>query len=315
MKEKQDSELYARLHADGDDDEQELTNSKSVSFLEPYTIDWMNRHRPLAKESTGGAKLMAHLTPAQALSYREIFNNLDFDGSGGISLEEMEEGINYVAKHEPDCVQDPVQINKFFKSMDADGNGTIDLNEFLLGMTLENSKTDEKMAKAFFNFGKMHRRHTLIELLEDKNIEDCKKFKEFTTLFNVHKEFPTKNPTTVEEQVKQHKIQAAIDKKNLGARLQRLRKLEISRSNSALLNLSLEKTMNEPNSIVDMLASSNLSEKQFAIASRSSRQLLSKNLSNFKNKKRDAFAPPLSTVRSLATLKMGAFNEARLIKL
>jgi hypothetical protein len=79
----------------------------------------------------------------------------------------------------------------------TDGNGTIDLNEFLLGMTLENTKTDERLAKAFFNFGKMHRRHTLIEYLEDENVEDSKKFKEFGTLFGVHKEFPDKAPTTV----------------------------------------------------------------------------------------------------------------------
>jgi len=90
-KEKREKELYDRLHEGGDDDEQELTQSKSVSFLDPYSIQWMNRHRPLGGVTNGGASLMAHLTPAQALNYREIFNNLDFDGSGGISLEEMEE--------------------------------------------------------------------------------------------------------------------------------------------------------------------------------------------------------------------------------
>jgi hypothetical protein len=114
--------------------------------------------------------------------------------------------------------------------------------------------------------------------------------------------------------MQQFKIQAAIDKKSLGSRIERLRKLEISRANSALLNLSLEKTVEETDSISNMLEKSSLSTSQCEEAKRSCRLLLSQNLSNFKNKKRDPFAPPLSTVRSLSSLKIDALQDARSLK-
>ena len=85
----------------------EMVNNKSVSFLSSDAISWMNKHRPRAMN---GLAQQSHLTPAQALHYRSIFKGLDFDGSGGISLEEMEEAISYVGKHEPGCVERPKEI-------------------------------------------------------------------------------------------------------------------------------------------------------------------------------------------------------------
>jgi len=79
-----------------DDDPQELSNSKSVSFLNPDTISWLNRHRPKNKVAGGMAQMF--LTPSKAFQLREIFRGLDFDGSGGITLEEMDEALEFVSK-------------------------------------------------------------------------------------------------------------------------------------------------------------------------------------------------------------------------
>ena len=290
-------------------DEDELTESKSVSFLPPDTIAWMNKHRPLC----GVTARQTHLTPAKALHFRAIFRGLDFDGSGTISLDEMAEAIEYVGKHEPECVQHPDEINKFFRSMDVDGNGAIDLGEFLMAMSMEESDENEKMQVAFFNFARTHRRKLLSDNLNNKSIEDSKKYRDFLHLFNVH-EFSEKAPGSTEEQCRLYKIQAKLDKKNLGNKIIRLRKLELSRSNSALLNLSIEKVKDEALSIDRLIKDSNLPEDQEEKVSKQAQSLFVSKLTKFKLPKRDTYAPSLSTIRSTSSYPMTALQLVRNMK-
>ena len=306
-KEKRDK-LHAEKHnikyaqEDGD-----LVNSKSVSFLPPDTIAWMNRHKPLA----GVSAKQSHLTPAKALHFREIFRGLDFDGSGSISLEEMEEAIQYVGKAEPDCVRHPEEINKFFRSMDVDGNGIIDLSEFLMAMSLENSDANDKMQTAFFNFAKMHRRQKVTQYLADKSIEDSKKYREFLTLFTV-KESMELAPASMEEQCQIYRKQAMLDKKNLGKHIIELRKNELARANSALLHLSIENKKDEMYSIDRLLKDSNLPLDQEHSVNKKSRHLLASKLTKFKLLKGDTFTPTSS--RTSTSLSMEAARMLRKMK-
>ena len=96
--------------------EEEVT---AVSFLDPRTIAWLNKRRPKASHST------PLVTPTRARQLKTIFDGLDFDRSGGVSLEEMTEAIDYVAAADP-TFQNAEGIKAYFKSMDVDGNGIID---------------------------------------------------------------------------------------------------------------------------------------------------------------------------------------------
>lgn len=307
-----DKEKRDRLHTEKhnlkhEQDEEDFVNSKSVSFLPPDTIAWMNKHKPLA----GVTAKQSHLTPAKALHYREIFRGLDFDGSGSISLEEMEEAIQYVGKAEPECVRHPEEINKFFRSMDVDGNGIIDLSEFLMAMSLEESDANDKMQTAFFNFAKMHRRQKVNEYLADKSIEDSKKYREFLTLFTV-KETTDKAPASVEEQCRIYRKQAMLDKKNLGKHLIELRKNELARANSALLHLSIENKKDDMYSIDRLVKDSNLPPDQENSVNKKSRHLLASKLTKFKLLKGDTFTP-VST-RTSTSLTMEASRMLQKMK-
>lgn len=74
--------------------EQESLN-KSVSFLSPEAIKWMNKRKPSARHST-----TAHILPSRAIQLKEIFKGLDFDGSGSIDIHELKEAVEYVANSE-----------------------------------------------------------------------------------------------------------------------------------------------------------------------------------------------------------------------
>ena len=185
----------------------DIANTKSVSFLSPHAINWMNKRRPRV---VSGLVQQSHLTFAKALLYREIFKGLDFDGSGGISLEEMDEAIKYVRKHEPGCVERPKEIISFFRRMDVDGNGVIDFNEFLMAMSLEKSDAaNEGIQKAFQSFASMHRRRNVLDKLSNNEIYDIDKYIEFLSLFE-KQHVEDKVVATTQEQIRIFKEQACM---------------------------------------------------------------------------------------------------------
>ena len=188
----------------GSEKDTDMVNTKSLSFLSSDAISWMNKRRPII---VNGLAQQSHLTPAKALHYREIFKGLDFDGSGGISLEEMDEAIQYVNKNEPGCVERPREIMDFFRGMDIDGNGVIDFNEFLMAMSIENSSSGhEGMQKAFQSFASMHRRRNVLDIFLNKKVRDTDKYKEFLTLFD-KQNVEEVGASTVQGQIKMFKDQ------------------------------------------------------------------------------------------------------------
>ena len=191
----------------GSQNDTDMVNTKSVSFLSSHAISWMNKRRP---RIVNGLAQQSHLTPAKALQYREIYKGLDFDGSGGISLKEMDEAIQYVSKHQPGCVEKPREIMEFFRSMDVDGNGVIDFNEFLMAMSLENSASaNEGMQKAFQSFATMHRRRNVLDKFSDKKVRDTEKYKDFLTLFS-QQSLDDVSAATIQEQIRTFKEQVGI---------------------------------------------------------------------------------------------------------
>ena len=117
----------------------DIAQTKSVSYLDPGTIRWIQKHR-----SKKANAFSAFVQPSRAIQLRAIFKGLDFDNSGELSLEELKEAIRYVATSSSSSIGDalfenPEKINQYFESMDIDKNGTVDFNEFLIAMTSEGS--------------------------------------------------------------------------------------------------------------------------------------------------------------------------------
>jgi hypothetical protein len=112
--------------------DEEMFSKQTVSFLTPEAISWMNKRRPNA------SNMKKHVNPSRVLQLRAVFNGLDFDGSGELTLEELKEAVDFVSKNNdggPPIFEDPEKMKQFFKDMDTDGSGAIDFQEFLVGMT------------------------------------------------------------------------------------------------------------------------------------------------------------------------------------
>lgn len=79
--------------------------SRSISFLSPDAIRWMNKRKPSASHST-----TAHVTPSRALELRQIFKGLDFDNSGSIDIEELQEAVEYIASTDKGVLSCPTNV-------------------------------------------------------------------------------------------------------------------------------------------------------------------------------------------------------------
>eukprot|EP00743_Colponemidia_sp_Colp-15_P006188 GILK01006654.1.p1 GENE.GILK01006654.1~~GILK01006654.1.p1 ORF type:complete len:1082 (+),score=190.54 GILK01006654.1:102-3347(+) len=71
------------------------------------------------------------ITSDQVQEIRRVFNLVDRDGSGSLSLNELAELMKTLTKRDPS----PAECAALLKQIDADGNGSIEWHEFLEAMT------------------------------------------------------------------------------------------------------------------------------------------------------------------------------------
>lgn len=168
---------------------EESALKKSISFLNPDTIRWMNK-----RKTSANSAMSAHVLPSRALQLRDVFKSLDFDNSGAIDIDEMKDAVSFVAKNqsttEDPIFKDPEKIVNFFTSMDTNNDGTVDFNEFLIAMTAdsgpdESSGKTQRLQQSFYEFANQHRRQKILEYIQDKNIPDLTKYEEMKTLFKI----------------------------------------------------------------------------------------------------------------------------------
>ena len=60
---------------------------------------------------------------------RDLFNRLDVDGSGGISLEELSQGLEEQGYHVT-----PIEVEQLMARLDLDADGHIQMDEFAASM-------------------------------------------------------------------------------------------------------------------------------------------------------------------------------------
>lgn len=240
--------------------------TKSVSFLSADAIRWMNKRRPTAAHAN-----TAHVAPARALELRQIFKGLDFDHSGSIDIEELQEAVAYVAASDSSdpIFKDPKKLTDFFASMDTDGNGTVDFNEFLVAMTSSHANLDEgakestaKLQQAFFDFANKHRRQQLIHRIGDQSISDLVKYDELRQLFSITFFKDEVYDATVEDQLKR----AKQDAKNSANAFRsehsvRQKKMELSRAREGSLYFAAQRMPR--NVVLDSLKHSGVQDAEY----------------------------------------------------
>lgn len=63
------------------------------------------------------------------MCFRDLFNRLDVDGSGGISLEELSQGLEEQGYHVT-----PIEVEQLMARLDLDADGHIQMDEFAASM-------------------------------------------------------------------------------------------------------------------------------------------------------------------------------------
>lgn len=146
-------------------------NQALVSDLPTHTLKWIKKRRSMDTDT----KVV--LSPHGERQLRGMFNSLDINKSGTISLTELTEAIEYVQTKTKGTrgLEAFQNIAGVFAAMDDNGDGTIDFNEFTHGMTgTANSAFEkaspydiEKLFSYFVEFGeRKQREHALRRISE-----------------------------------------------------------------------------------------------------------------------------------------------------
>jgi len=298
-----------------------MDDGPKISFLPFETINWMNKRRPGLLDSSKAASLV---TPSRAIQLKQIFQGLDFDGSGEISLEEMQDAITYVGELDPGIDAD--KINKFFVSMDADGNGVIDFGEFIAAMSLDKgdggAERNQRMQNAFFNFANNHRRKTLIDSIEDKSRESIDRYKEFSKLFEF--DLPKERaPGSLAEELIRAKTDAISDKEAISKDQWIARQKEFDRSRRAQVHFDTFKkrdrafgdgSLNKLIKTIDLPGIDSEYEKTFA---RNAHKTLANRMSKYMLNDKHTNIPPIEILKrdmSSSSIKLQSMKLARKMK-
>jgi Ca2+-binding EF-hand superfamily protein len=193
------------------------------------------------------------LTADKARQLKNIFSDLDYDGSGSVGIDEFRDAIAYVNAMQaqsgiPSSFGSSREINKLFKAMDSDGNGEVDFGEFMDAMTGKLSKgmvgTDRDLHAlntAFFEFARENRRRNLVESIADKNVSDSVKGSNFVQLLSMDYMPAEMDDRKNTMDLKQLKKLLVLEQKELGSKFWNARHREAIRSRQADMYFEMEK--------------------------------------------------------------------------
>ncbi|KAK4275706.1 hypothetical protein QN277_018744 [Acacia crassicarpa] len=118
------------------------------------------------------------LSKEEIMGLKEMFKNMDTDGSGTITIEELKQGL---AKQGTKLSEQ--EVKQLMEAADADGNGTIDYDEFITAtMQMNRMNKEEHLYTAFQYFDKDNSGYITIEEMEQAlkefNMHDGRDIKE-----------------------------------------------------------------------------------------------------------------------------------------
>jgi len=106
--------------------------------------------------------IASNMAPEQLAGLKAIFEAIDKDNSGSITVDEMKQGL-----HEQGSVLDQEELDQLIDSLDADKNGTIDYSEFVAGtLSLSTLNKRENLLSAFEKFDTDNSGYLTVDELE-----------------------------------------------------------------------------------------------------------------------------------------------------
>jgi hypothetical protein len=250
-----------------DTESNEKLRIKQVSFLDPYSLRWINKRRGI----NTGANIAVQITPHKFNQLRDMFQGLDFDGGGEIDFEEFKNAVEYVEKKTNNKSMLSGDPKKIFKLMDADGSGSVDFKEFLNAMTSDmggglnaSIKDMSRMQAAFYEFANIHRRQNILDKITDNKADDVLKCEEFIKLFQIEYISNIGDELSPEEQVGKAAEDMRKERKELGKDYWDKKRLELARARAADVYLRTSKsfsTIGRPSSMSKLKPLQTMSNK------------------------------------------------------
>eukprot|EP00775_Hariotina_reticulata_P001153 gene1153-1493_t len=117
--------------------------------MQPEILRRLRRFAHMNRFKKEALRVVAtHLPPEEIEGIRQMFMDMDTDGSGTISFEELREGLRRKGAHVADS-----ELQRIMASVDLDGNHTLDFQEFLTATVfLGKLQRRENLMAAFQHF-------------------------------------------------------------------------------------------------------------------------------------------------------------------
>eukprot|EP00602_Paraphysomonas_sp_CaronLab_P003136 CAMPEP_0185038920 /NCGR_PEP_ID=MMETSP1103-20130426/35177_1 /TAXON_ID=36769 /ORGANISM="Paraphysomonas bandaiensis, Strain Caron Lab Isolate" /LENGTH=389 /DNA_ID=CAMNT_0027577583 /DNA_START=120 /DNA_END=1289 /DNA_ORIENTATION=+ len=132
------------------------TSSDSLPTLKPV----------LQRQQTDLSKVKNKFSEGQLLQYRQWFDSMDTDGSGGVGIDELTNTLlsSGIVKFKKD-------VERIFKEMDADNNGEVSFDEFVYAIAVNDAKRRLQLQKldSLVNSDKVLSTETLLSV-ERRNV-------------------------------------------------------------------------------------------------------------------------------------------------
>jgi len=118
-------------------------NKKNNYFFACVKLSWQI-------VSFHGKVIAENLSPEEIKGLKQMFNNMDTDKSGTITVEELKEGLRKLGSKISEA-----EVQKLMEAVDVDKSGSIDYTEFLTAMMNKHKlEKEEDLIRAFQYFDK-----------------------------------------------------------------------------------------------------------------------------------------------------------------
>nr|CAB3485410.1 unnamed protein product [Digitaria exilis] len=119
--------------------------------IDSAVLSRMKQFKAMNKLKQLALKVIAeNLSPEEIKGLRQMFNNMDTDKSGTITVEELKEGLTKLGSKISEA-----EVQKLMEAVDVDKSGSIDYTEFLTAMMNKHKlEKEEDLIRAFQYFDK-----------------------------------------------------------------------------------------------------------------------------------------------------------------
>ncbi|KAJ4840374.1 Calcium-dependent protein kinase 24 [Turnera subulata] len=145
------------------------TNATPNVILGEHVTTRIHQFSLLNKFKKRALRIVADNLPEEVVDrIKEVFDMMDTDKNGGLSLEEFTDGLNSMGQSMPDP-----EVKLLFDSADEDGNGTLSCEEFVaMSLHLKRIGCDDYLTEAFSFFDKNRTGYIEFEELKDVLVDD-----------------------------------------------------------------------------------------------------------------------------------------------